>query len=294
MVRTVTSPALPDLAYTGPPGGKSTALDISNRSLVLLLMITLVLVGFAGVLTAGLSMSASRITADVAVALAPETLVQPHVERRGGGQTIDPQGPLLLKLGAGASAGSAMLVCDMYKSERPFVRGELAFPTLPYGDCSVRLSGTTTAYAPVYPGDALVCAGAEDVTQCTGGLAAEHAGTVSVTSALPGALSVDGEPLGRLPQTDLHLKIGRRQLEVTLEDGRTLRWSLIVQPGERVFVNFPSPDGDASDPSGVPPTGSSNAAPRVASPGTDGVAPAAGTDAPVPASAAIEGAGRPR
>jgi hypothetical protein len=163
----------------------------------------------------------------------------------------------------GVESGTALLVCDMYKSERPFVDGGMSFESIPIGDCTVKLSGTDVAYGPVYPGDTLECRAHERKTMCDGGIASDKAGTVTVRSAAAGRLFVDGEDMGPLPLEALRMKVGKRELVVRLDDGRKMTWKLVVQPDELIEVDFPAPPGTAATP---PPAGATGAAPPAAPP----------------------------
>jgi hypothetical protein len=241
-----------------PAGG---FVDISNRSLAILLAITVLLIVGAGALTMrGTLAPLLGITQGEKPPEKPPSLLP--LVTRDGGKDLHPEGPLVLTLVKGQQAPTATLACgrqpgkdvrvasDMeargaapYRSERPFYQGKLGWDSVPDGDCSVKLAGTETAYGPVFPGDELECeADQKKATRCTGGLAAAHSGIVAVASALPGSLEVDGDDFGHLPLPSLKLRVGKRALVVHLDDGRTLEWTLGVQPDERISVSFPSPD----------------------------------------------------
>jgi hypothetical protein len=232
--------------------------EISNRSITLLLFVTVSLVAGALALTFFKNQSGS-VTGGEARAM--DFHLKPEVVRTGGIKSpgsarahttegtsphavaVDVKdGPLVVEIERVGAYDAARLVCDMFMSERPFERNKVVFPTIPFGECSIRLVGTEVAYAPVYPGDALRCDGVDGQTQCTGGVAARQAATVTVRSALPGALEVDGDPYGPLPLENLRIKVGERQLAVRLDDGRILRWKLVIKPEEQIDVYFPSPD----------------------------------------------------
>ena len=218
-------------------------MDISNRSLVLLLVVTLVLVASAGVLTLGASLTSSTDDdADLVATPVAVTTVVPRVERSGG-KKIDPDGPLLVTTDEAGAVGTALLVCDMYKSERPFVKLQAVFPTIPFGTCNLTMSGTKSSYGPVYPGDELICSAAGGKTACSGGAAAANAATVSFTSVKPGSVDIDEASQGRLPVNDIKVNVGKRDLLLRLDDGRTFKWVLMVQPGETIHIAYPDPDG---------------------------------------------------
>lgn len=220
-------------------------MNISNRSLVLLLVVTLILVGGAAALTVTLSMkdaaSAPVVSASTDVQAVPEVV-------RKGGKPIDPKGPLLVAVPKNQKYDSATLKCDMFVAERPFYEGGMAFESIPFGDCQVLLVGSTKGYGPVYPGDRLECSVTDGTTSCTGGIAAEKAGTVTITSVAGGSLSVDGKDEGALP-AEVKLRVGKRALVVTLPDGRKMTWNLVVQPEEVISVAFPAPAGWTAAPS---------------------------------------------
>lgn len=227
-------------------------MDISNRSLVLLLVITVFLVVAAALLTFG-----SQLAKHAPAVVTPSVVdlnVEPEVHRSGGTR-IKPEGPLTVELEPGVDAQSATIQCDMYKAERPLIDGGFGFESIPFGNCEITLSGATSAYGPVFPGDELKCLITDGHTACTGGAASDLAGTVSVKSELPGYLQVDGDTIGALPVDDLKMKVGKRQLAVLLNDGRTIRWTLSVQPQETIKLMFPSPDapGTVPAPPAVPP-----------------------------------------
>lgn len=237
-------------------------MDISNRSLVLLLIITVFLVGAAAVLTFGAQLA--KTAKDTEPPLAAELKVEPEVHRSGwAGGSIERDGPLTIELEKGVDSVTAMIQCDMYKAERGAFEGGFAFESIPFGNCEVTLAGSnvcapqdprdtdapppcpSVAYGPVFPGDELTCRVTDGKTTCTGGAAASEAGTVSVKSVLPGYLQVDGETIGPLPIEATKMKVGRREIAVLLNDGRTMRWRLVVHPQETIKVLFPSPDGSA-------------------------------------------------
>jgi hypothetical protein len=220
-------------------------LNISNRSLVLLLIVTLILVGGAAALTVTLSMK-DAAGAPVVVASA-DVQVVPEVVRKEG-KPIDPKGPLLVAVPKGQKYDSATLKCDMFVAERPFYEGGMAFESIPFGDCQVLLVGSTKGYGPVYPGDRLECTVTDGTTTCSGGIAADKAGTVTITSVAGGTLTVDGKDEGALP-AEVKLRVGKRAVVVTLPDGRKMSWNLVVQPEEVISVAFPAPPGWTAAPS---------------------------------------------
>jgi hypothetical protein len=243
--------------YSRPrPAGRVRTLgwhvNISNRSIVVLAVVTLLLVVGAGILT--LMPAAPPPQAVSQLSSRPMDFhFKPSVVRRGG-RKVETEGPLVVNVERTADYETAMLVCDMYISERPFTEGTVVFPTIPFGECSLRLVGTEVPYAPVYPGDTLACVGIDGQTQCTGGVAARRAAQVSVRSELPGTLELDGDPFGALPLENLRMKVGERHIAVKLDDGRTLRWKLVVKPEEMIDVYFASPDVAVADVDAPAPT----------------------------------------
>lgn len=241
-------------------------MEISNRSLIILLVATVLLVAGAAVLTFGAKIKAA--------AEGPPPLPSSQVEiipevHRSGKTDIEAYGPATVTLGPDVDARSAQIQCNMYKAERPQVEEKggargFAFEAIPFGtssgDCFLTLSGATTAYGPVFPGDELTCVITDGKTVCTGGLAETKAGTLSVKSTLPGVLQIDGDAVGPLPVEAIRVKIGVRELAVLLDDGRSMKWQLTVQPDETLKVLFPSPDGAAAP---MAPLGSPMAPPAV-------------------------------
>lgn len=248
-------------------------MEISNRSLIILLVATVLLVVGAAVLTFGAKLKAA--------AEGPPPLPTSQVEiipevHRSGKTGIEAYGPATVTLGPDVDARSAQIQCSMYKAERPQVEEKggargFAFEAIPFGtssgDCFLTLSGATTAYGPVFPGDELTCVITDGKTVCTGGLAETKAGTVSVKSTLPGVLQIDGETIGPLPVEAIRVKVGVRDLAVLLDDGRSMKWPLTVQPDETIKVLFPSPDGAAAPmPLGTPAVPTPPPAPPVEAP----------------------------
>jgi hypothetical protein len=231
--------------------------EISNRSLVLLLVVTVVLVLGAAVLTFGARLKAANQPAPPLPTSEVDVVPEVH---RSGGTHIEAYGPATVTLLPESDARTAQIQCDMYKAERPIVEAGpkekgFAFEAIPFGtssgDCYLTLSGSTVAYGPVFPGDTLTCGITDGKTTCTGGLAETKAGTVSVKSILPGMLQIDGEPIGPLPVENIRVKVGTRVLAIHADDGRSMKWKLVVQPEETLKILFPSPD--AAGLQGLPP-----------------------------------------
>lgn len=216
-------------------------MEITNRSILVLVAVTVVLLAIALLLALQPTAPPPRASPE---APAPKRLI-PQVTREGG-ETIESSGPLTVSLQRGASAETASLLCQMFRSERAFRRGVLQFPTIPLGDCALKLTGSEREYAPVFPGDRLSCRVHEGRTECTGGVAWEKAATVSVSSDLPGTLRLNGQEVGELPAVGLKLNVGGNLIEVALSDGSSHQWDLRVSPRERVQVHFPVPGGDAA------------------------------------------------
>lgn len=214
-------------------------MDISNRALVILLAVTLVLVVASAALTLG---GRGRSEQPLTHANRTDLRIMPVVTRAGGGtpeQSID---PLVVTRAEGTLESSATLTCTLVQTERAFVEDEVYWEQVPSdGACKVKL-GAKTPYGPVFRGDRLTCHVEGEATVCTGGLATMGAAFVSIASALPGTLEVDGKDFGPLPVDRIQLEVGKRELVVHLSDGRTLRWTLNVQPNEQIGVAFPSPD----------------------------------------------------
>lgn len=217
-------------------------MEVSNRSLVLLLGVTLALLAGAIVLSIDLS-----TLDDGPLQPGPDVLqLMPEV-RRSGAVVLDHEGPLLVnvRVDDGQPAPTtALLQCESYKSERPVdpARSLVWYTSVPIGNCTLRLFESDAPYGPVYPGDELECRSLNGFTDCTGGQALEHAGVLSVTSATGGALALDGVELGPVPVSGIDAPVGRHVVEVTLDDGRVLMWNLIVHPDEEIHMRFPDPD----------------------------------------------------
>ncbi len=271
-------------------------MEISNRSLILLLVVTVALVGGAAVLTFGAKLRAAAEGPPPLPSTEVEVIPEVH---RSGKTDILAYGPATVTVGPDVDVRSAQIQCAMYKAERPIVEEKagsrgFAFEAIPFGtssgDCFLTLSGATSAYGPVFPGDELTCLITDGKTICTGGQAETKAGTVSVKSTLPGVLQIDGEPFGPLPVEAVRVKVGTRELAVLLDDGRSMKWKLTVQPDETLKILFPNPDGAATPPAvpvAPPPVEVPTApAPPVEAPATPAPpveAPAApATPAPVP------------
>lgn len=218
-------------------------LEISNRSLMILLGVTVSLVLAAVLLT----LVGRRTDSNLDVQASNDYRIMPVVTRAGGARPEASVDPLVVHLRADATAMAATLTCTQVETQRQFVEGEVYWEQVPAdGNCKLLLAGTKTPYGPVFKGDQLECGANGDVTACTGGLASLGAATVSVASALPGVLEVDGVDIGRLPVERTQFEVGKRELVVRLDDGRILRWTLNVQPNEQIGISFPSPDAPAS------------------------------------------------
>jgi hypothetical protein len=216
--------------------------DLSNRTLALFGTFTAVLAVLAIVVTLRVDVSsAPSDAADQGVSVRP-------VVTRTGGTDVEPKGPLVVRLGSGRSS-TARLTCELFRSQRPFERGAVTFPTVPLGECSILLEGTTTSYSPVFPGDTLTCGIAGDATECTGGLAASRAARVEVTSDRAGMAYIDDVAVGPVPVSH-EVKIGRRALKVAFDDGTYASWSLVVLPDQAITVHFPESNADL--PEGLP------------------------------------------
>lgn len=262
-------------------------MEISNRSLIILLLVTVVLVVGAAVLTFGSKLRAAVEGPPPLPSSQVDVLPEVH---RSGGTHIEAYGPATVTLGPDVDTRSAQIQCAMYKAERPIVEEKsgargFAFEAIPFGtssgDCFLTLSGATSPYGPVFPGDALTCVITDGKTICTGGLAETKAATVSVKSTLPGVLQIDGDAMGALPLEALRVKVGVRELAVLLNDGRSMKWQLTVQPDEIIKILFPDPGGlPATPPAPVPPPAAPPIAPPVEAPAP--VAPAPAPVAPPP------------
>ena len=224
-------------------------MEISNRSLIILLVVTVVLVVGAAVLTFGAKLKAAVEGPPPLPSAEVDVLPEVH---RSGGTHIEAYGPATVTLLPDVDTRSAQIQCAMYRAERPLVeerggaRG-FAFEAIPFGtssgDCHLLLSNSSIPYGPVFPGDELTCSITDEKTTCTGGLAETKAATVSVKSTLPGVLQIDGDPMGALPLEGLRMKVGVRELAVHLNDGRSMKWALTVQPDEIIKILFPDPGG---------------------------------------------------
>jgi len=153
---------------------------------------------------------------------------------------LDVKGRLKVKVPLESASRTAMLVCDTYKSERSFEPdGQVTFPSVPVGNCGIRLSGTETQFAPVYPGDELDCEPVDAATRCTGAIAVERAGKVHITSDFQGSILVDGEEIGPVPVDEWPLPVGEHHIELVRDDGKSTSWTLRVAADEELWVHFP-------------------------------------------------------
>ena len=213
-------------------------MQLSNRTLALFALFTAMLAGTALWLEYG-----SRPPVAQTTEAAPPRPLLPDVSREGG-REVAPAGPLRVRLRSGRSA-SATLSCDgVFRSQRPFERGSVAFPTIPLGQCHLRLQGADIPYEPVFPGDRLSCWNEDTTTQCRGGLAATYTARVSIDGAEPGTVFVDGEDLGPLPVEGHSVRVGKRLIIVQFEDGTMATWTLTVSPDETITMHFPSRSAD--------------------------------------------------
>lgn len=208
-------------------------MDLSNRTLIVFAAVTGMLVILAVTLTLMDPPQAPQVDASPNVSIIP-------VVSRTGGSEVSPSGPLTVRR-SGGRAGTASLLCDTFRSQRPFEGGVARFPDVPLGDCAIVLDGTDRAYEPVFPGDNLRCQPDGIATECTGGLAASRAARVTITSDLEGTIALDGDELGAIPVFGAPVKIGRRELRLMFPSGESTTWSLLVQPDQNIRVHFPDP-----------------------------------------------------
>ncbi|MFT6142484.1 MAG: hypothetical protein ACJAZO_000639 [Myxococcota bacterium] len=79
-------------------------------------------------------------------------------------------------------------------------------------------------------------------------MAASYAARVSIDGGAPGTVSIDGNEVGTLPLRDASVRVGKRLVLVTFDDGPTAVWTLTVAPDEEIAMRFPSEDDDRSNP----------------------------------------------
>lgn len=211
-------------------------MDVSNRSLALGAVAAFVLAACAVLMTvvaAPVDMELPATPTD-RVAVVPEVL-------RDGGAEIDASGPLAVQVERGTDTQSVLLTCGQYKAERPVEAGLVVFPSLPIGDCELRIAGTDASYGPVFPGDRVRCGAQGRITTCTGGLAHSQAGSLTVTSVAAATVSLDGAELGEAPVEAIEARVGGRRVRLDYPDGRYAEWSLVVAPDQEITVHFPRP-----------------------------------------------------
>jgi len=223
--------------------------DLSNRTLVVFGLFTAVLVALAALVTFGTQPSAS-----VSLASTAPAAIIPTVTRTGG-STPEARGPVVVRRAAGRTA-NATLTCGTFRTQRAFDAGVAGFPRVPGGECSVLVDGTSEPYEPVFAGDRLSCRAEGVRTSCTGGMAANHAARLTVTSDSDGTVELDGQRLGEIPLFGASARVGLRQLRVVFPSGRSASWALVVMPDQNIRVHFPAPGSptDAAPPSAGPRT----------------------------------------
>lgn len=218
-------------------------MDVDHRAFALLSVAAVALSAGAVALTFDLVPSVSLFGADPK---RPRVLaVVPEVKRATDGEVKLQKGDVSVTVEDGTTAPSAIIECGegrIVKLERSFEAGKLRFDGIPPERCTLTLRGTEIGYEPVYPGDNLTCLTVERRTQCLGGLANEQPALVIVESEVPGELTVDADWYGPLPATRLRLRPGTRDIIVQLDPLTTMRWKLVVAPGERLSVYFPKPE----------------------------------------------------
>ncbi len=174
------------------------------------------------------------------------------VVTRSGGRDVGTAGPLRVGIRRGR-VDAATLDCDgLFRAQRPTSSGRVVFPTIPLGQCHITLVGSDIPYEPVFPGDRLSCWIDDHTTLCSGGMAASYAARVSVAGDSPGTVSVDGVDLGALPVQNAPVRVGKRLVVVTFDEGATAVWTLTVAPDEEIAMHFPSePAGMSGAASGL-------------------------------------------
>ncbi len=167
---------------------------------------------------------------------------------RSGGRDVQTSGPLRVGIRRGR-VDAATLDCDgLFRAQRPTSGEGVVFPTIPLGQCHITLVGSDVSYEPVFPGDRLSCWIDDHTTLCTGGMAASYAARVSIAGDSPGMVSIDGEDLGTLPVENASVRVGKRLVIVTFDNGATAVWTLTVAPDEEIAMQFPSEPGGMSNP----------------------------------------------
>lgn len=215
-------------------------MNVSNRSLILMLVIAAVLSSAA----AWLSLRPKPPEPDpieLARELNPPPPIKPIIDRTGAGE-LPLQGTIEVTVRNAGPEMAVTLECDRHKARQRFAEGPtVVFPDIPTTDCSVQLTGTETPWSLAFPGDTLTCRSERGSTTCDGGLATERPATVSIESQRPATLSMDGEEVGELPRRDLVVPVGQHELVLTYADVEPVTWSLQVFPDETVSVFFPDP-----------------------------------------------------
>jgi len=234
--------------------------EITNRTIAILISVTLVLVLCAVWFT--FDPRPAEVVTSTYFRPDPQPekppAVIPLVKRAGKGE-FTPKGSLEIRSKAGAQADTATLLCGdvefpLFRAQQKLKRNQAYFAELSSDGCTVILQKTLDAsegeyeafkpgYGPVYPGDKVTCTVRDARTWCEGGVAHKRSGSVTIRAAVPASISVDGEDLGTLPVENRKMRMGKHQLKITYGSGRESEWPLNIGADEAIQVFFPEPKG---------------------------------------------------
>lgn len=220
-------------------------MQISNRSLLLILVAAVALVGAA--LWLALRPKAPPTQVAENDVMDDVILDEPPDVNRSGGIEWKPEGPVEV---FSAENTLVKLECDGLRKERRIREGKATFDSIPPAGCDLMLhpdgeeeAPKVVPFYPLLPGDVVTCRVERKEIACDGSLAEKHAATMVAWSQGPGMVKVDGEEIGPVPIEDYKLPVGRHRIEFV---GRRARssWTLTVSPDEFIEILFHSPARD--------------------------------------------------
>jgi len=228
--------------------------QISNRSLLLLLVAAVALVSAAVWLTLRPPAPPSEMTEEEVRATVVD---EPPDVKRSGGSDWKPQGPVTVT----AAEGSLVkLDCDGLRKERRVSEGVASFDQIPPAGCYLSLvppqdddspaptdeQDKLIPFYPLLPGDNVTCRREKVDVACDGSLAQAHAATLVAWSQGPGVVKLDGEEIGEVPIEDYKVPVGQYRLQFEGERARSSS-TLTVRPDEFIEILFHSPTRDDTE-----------------------------------------------
>jgi hypothetical protein len=218
--------------------------QLSNNSIAILALVTLVLLGMAGLLVMGGLVERPDVDAVAQPIEVTDLFVIPEIrERTGEAKEGEMVGPLRIETTSRTRAPSASVQCGIYyKTVKQLVHHKAEFTQLPHANCQLQLDGAFYPYPrPVGPGQHLRCWIKSGETQCAGSGDSVKQARITVDADVVGTVTINGTDYGELPVGDIEVP-ARQPLEVILDIPAThhrVQWHLVMAHGEFQNLFFP-------------------------------------------------------